>query len=122
MTHRTLIVARMNPEHADEVAAAFAASDAGELPHMIGVSRRTLFRFHDLYMHLVEADQDIAAPLYSARGHSLYHDINSALAQYISPFDPNWKEPKDAMAEPFYTWSAPGGGACGCGGQATCSG
>ncbi|MFI6823846.1 TcmI family type II polyketide cyclase [Micromonospora sp. NPDC050187] len=103
--HRTLIVARMNPADAASVANIFAESDATELPHMIGVDRRTLFRFHDLYFHLVEADQSINRDLYKARSHPLYQDINEKLAQFISPYDPGWKEPKDAMAEPFYTWT-----------------
>jgi len=103
--HRTLIVARMDPADADAVASAFAESDATDLPHMIGVSRRTLFRFHSLYFHLVEADEDISPKLYEARGHPLYRDLNAKLGELISPYDPNWREPKDAMAEPFYAWT-----------------
>lgn len=103
--HRTLIVARMDPADAPGVAGAFAASDDTELPHMIGVSRRTLFAFHNLYFHLVEADDDIAPNLYEARKHPLYGRINTDLAQFISPYDPDWKEPKDAMAVPFYSWT-----------------
>lgn len=104
--HRTLIVARMKPEEADNVAEIFAESDATELPYLIGVSRRTLFRFHDLYFHLVEADEDIKPDLYKARSTPLYGRINEALTHHISPYDPNWKEPKDAMASPFYVWEA----------------
>ncbi|MFC3997691.1 TcmI family type II polyketide cyclase [Nocardiopsis sediminis] len=103
--HRTLIVARMNPGDADNVANVFAESDASELPHLIGVDRRTLFRFHDLYFHLVEADQSITENLYRARSHPLYGDIHTKLAQFISPYDPAWSEPKDAMAEAFYSWT-----------------
>ncbi|MCP2341087.1 TcmI family type II polyketide cyclase [Actinomadura rupiterrae] len=106
MAHRTLIVARMEPSHADAVAQIFGESDSTDLPHMIGVSRRTLFRFHDLYFHLVEADDDITPNLYKARSHPLYDDINKRLAEQVSPYDPNWKEPKDAMALPFYSWEA----------------
>jgi cyclase len=102
---RTLIVARMKPEDADAVAGIFAQSDATELPHMIGVSRRTLFRFHDLYFHLVEAAGDIVPDLYKARSHPLYEDINQKLAVYMRPYDPSWKEPKDSMASPFYHWT-----------------
>lgn len=102
--HRTLIVARMEPDQAPAIAKIFAESDATELPHMIGVSRRTLFRFHDLYFHLVEADEDITPNLYKARSHPLYDDINRRLANHVRPYDPNWREPKDAMAEPFYVW------------------
>src|SRR5215212_7457579 len=43
--HRTLIVARLDPERQPDVAQIFADSDATELPHMIGVNRRTLFGF-----------------------------------------------------------------------------
>ncbi|GLW63913.1 polyketide synthase [Actinomadura rubrobrunea] len=103
--HRTLIVARMEPDQAEAVGRLFAASDETELPHLIGVSRRTLFRFHDLYFHLVEADQDITPNLYKARSNPLYTELSESLAKHVRPYDPNWKEPKDAMAEPFYVWT-----------------
>lgn len=106
MAHRTLIVARMEDKDSDAVAELFAKSDSTELPHLIGVSRRTLFRFHGLYFHLVEADNDISPNLYKARSHPLYGEINKGLAEYMTPFDPDWQEPKDAMAEPFYVWQA----------------
>ncbi|MEO3812329.1 TcmI family type II polyketide cyclase [Sphaerisporangium sp. B11E5] len=106
--HRTLIVARMEPSETEAVAKIFAESDASELPHLIGVSRRTLFRFHDLYFHLVEADHDITPNLYKARTHPLYGEINQRLNEHIRPYDPGWREPKDAMADPFYTWEADG--------------
>ena len=107
--HRTLIVARMDPADAAGVAGAFAASDDSDLPRMVGVARRTLFAFHDLYFHLVEADEDITKNLYRARSHPLYNDINTALSRYIRPYDPDWQEPKDAMAVPFYTWTPESG-------------
>lgn len=107
--HRTLIVARLRPGRADDIAGIFGDSDATDLPHMVGVSRRTLFRFHDLYFHLVEADQDISPNLYRARSHPLYEEINTRLAECVSPYDPDWKEPKDAMATPFYVWTKDGG-------------
>jgi cyclase len=102
--HRTLIVARMKPENAPDVAQIFADSDATDLPEMVGVSRRTLFAFHNLYFHLVEADQDVSPNLYRARSHPLYQEINQRLGAFISPYDPDWKEPRDAMAQPFYQW------------------
>ncbi|MEU0254355.1 TcmI family type II polyketide cyclase [Streptomyces sp. NPDC006184] len=102
--HQNLIVARMEPSQAASVAQIFAESDASELPDLIGVSRRTLWRFHDLYFHLVEADQEITPNLYRARSHPLYEDIHVRLARHITPYDPAWSEPKDAMASAFYTW------------------
>ncbi|MFD4173239.1 MULTISPECIES: TcmI family type II polyketide cyclase [Streptomyces] len=107
--HRTLIVARMDLADAEAVGSVFADSDSTELPHLVGVSRRTLFAFHNLYFHLVEAEEDIAPRLYEARSHPLYEDVNTRLGRYISPYDPDWREPKDAMAVPFYSWT-PGQG------------
>jgi cyclase len=104
--HRTLIVAKFQTDDPQEIADVFAESDATDLPNMVGVSRRTLFGFHDLYFHLVEADEDINPNLYKARKGALYQDINTKLAKLVSPYDPNWKEPKDAMASPFYVWTA----------------
>ncbi|MGW2395957.1 TcmI family type II polyketide cyclase [Kitasatospora sp. NPDC001664] len=107
--HRTLIVARMDLADAEGVAQVFADSDGTELPHLVGVSRRTLFAFHNLYFHLVEAEQDIAPNLYRARSHPRYQEINTRLGEFITPFDPNWREPRDAMAVPFYSWTPDGG-------------
>ncbi|CRK55089.1 Polyketide cyclase WhiE VII [Alloactinosynnema sp. L-07] len=104
--HRTLIVAKLKTSDPQEIANVFAESDATDLPHMVGVSRRTLFTFHDLYFHLVEADDDITPDLYKARSHPLYSKIHNDLLPLVFPYDPNWKEPKDAMANPFYVWDA----------------
>lgn len=103
--HRTLIVARLKTDNPEDIADVFEESDASELPHMVGVSRRTLFTFHDLYFHLVEADGDISPSLYRARDHPLYQDIHDRLAELVYPYDPAWSEPKDAMATPFYVWT-----------------
>jgi hypothetical protein len=103
---RTLIVARLDPADRAAVADIFAESDATELPHLIGVHRRSLFWFHGLYFHLVEAEKRIDSSLYQARSHPLYQDINQKLAKHMTPFDPGWKEPKDSMAEQFYSWEA----------------
>jgi cyclase len=103
---RTLIVARLKTRDPSGIAEVFGQSDATELPHLVGVSRRTLFTFHDLYFHLVEAERDIMPNLEKARSHPLYADINTRLTQFVWPYDPNWKEPKDAMASPFYVWTA----------------
>ncbi|MET0425251.1 MAG: TcmI family type II polyketide cyclase [Actinoplanes sp.] len=104
--HRTLIIAKWKSDDPAAVAGIFAESDATDLPHMIGVSRRTLFAFHDLYIHSIEADGDISPNLYRARSHPLYEDINQRLAEHVYPYDPAWAEPKDAMAKPFYVWTA----------------
>jgi cyclase len=104
--HRTLIVAKMKTDDPQDIARVFAESDATDLPLMVGVNRRTLFTFHDLYFHLVEADEDISPALYKARSHPLYSEVNTRLTEFVSPYDPDWREPKDAMAQPFYVWTS----------------
>lgn len=104
--HRTLIVARMDPADTDAVAKVFADSDASDLPGLVGVARRTLFRFHDLYFHLVEADEDITPNLDRVRSHPRWNEVNTRMAQFVRPYDPGWREPRDAMATPFYVWEA----------------
>ena len=104
MTQRNLIVARLDPRHIDDVAGLFAESDRTELPGMVGATRRTLYTFHDLYFHFVEAEGDVAAGLREVRTHPLFTGLNEALAEYVRPYDPGWREPKDAMARPFYEW------------------
>jgi cyclase len=108
--HRTLIVAKFDPADAAQVAKIFEESDAGGLPGMVGARSRTLFSFHDLYFHLVEAEEDIGPNLYRVRSHPLFRDVNTKLAEFIRPYDPGWREPKDAMANVFYEWEQPDAG------------
>ena len=107
MAYRMLIVARMNEADQDSVANLFAESDATDLPVSLGAQRRTLFHYHGLYLHLVEADMDFADRLREARRNPLFADVNAKLSRYITPYDPRWTEPRHAMAEPFYTWTLP---------------
>jgi cyclase len=111
VSHRTLIVARMNPSDEEAVAQIFSESDAGDLPHLVGVSHRELFAFHGLYFHLIEAPDSINAPLANVREHPLFVDVNTKLEKYISAYDPaTWRGPRDAMARSFYSWTAPPAG------------
>jgi cyclase len=107
--HRTLIVARLRPGHADDVAEAFAESDSTELPHLLGVTGRSLFSFHDLYFHLIETPGDLRPGLAKARHGKLFTELSTRLDDYISPYDPGWREPADAMAREFYRWTPDGG-------------
>ncbi|NUS13140.1 MAG: TcmI family type II polyketide cyclase [Streptomyces sp.] len=103
----TLIVARMKPDSAAEVARIFGESDSGRLPHLIGVRERRLFRFHDLYMHYIAAEEEVRRPLAEVREHPLFTDVNERLAAHIAAYDPQtWRGPEDAMAHEFYTWQA----------------
>ncbi|USQ86882.1 TcmI family type II polyketide cyclase [Streptomyces phaeoluteigriseus] len=105
MTHQTLIVARMAPGSAPDIAKLFEESDRGELPHLIGVSRRSLFQFDDVYLHLIESEQDPGPAIAKAVGHPEFRDISERLTSYVSAYDPaTWRSPKDAMAHCFYRW------------------
>ncbi|MFB7779545.1 TcmI family type II polyketide cyclase [Streptomyces bauhiniae] len=103
--HQGLIVARMAPGSAQDIAKIFTDSDRGELPHLVGVRRRSLFQFGDVYMHLVESDSDPAPAIAKVAGHPEFRGISERLSAYVSAYDPEtWRSPKDAMAERFYVW------------------
>jgi hypothetical protein len=105
MAYRMLIVARMNEVDRNAVARVFAESDATDLPVLMGTQRRTLFHYRGLYVHLVEADSDVSDRLREAGNNPLFVDVSAKLSPYITPYDPDWRQPRDALAEPFYTWT-----------------
>jgi cyclase len=103
--HQALIVARMAPRSAPAIADVFAASDKGELPHLVGVTRRSLFQFGDVYLHLLEAEQDPAPAIAKLTGHPEFRSVSDQLSAYVTAYDPQtWRSPKDAMAQCFYRW------------------
>ncbi|AZM75577.1 TcmI family type II polyketide cyclase [Streptomyces sp. G3] len=104
--HHTLIVARMAPGAAPDIAKVFAESDSGELPHLVGVNRRSLFEFGDgVYLHLIESDEDPAPTIGRLTGHPEFRQVSERLEPYVSAYDPaTWRGPKDAMARCFYRW------------------
>ncbi|MGW2425643.1 TcmI family type II polyketide cyclase [Streptomyces sp. NPDC001709] len=104
---RRLIVARMDEQHAHAVADAFAASDAGPLPGLVGVTGRSLFHYRGLYFHLIEAEEPVAERITEAAANPHFEDISRRLEPYVKPYDPDtWRGPADAMATRFYTWRA----------------
>lgn len=104
---RGVIVARIKPGSEQAVARIFAESDATELPHLTGVRHRSLFVLDDVYIHLVETDDDFATAVDSVRDHELFKDISRKLDPYIRPYNPEtWRSPKDAQAGEFYSWDA----------------
>jgi cyclase len=103
--HRSLIVARMKPDCAPDIADTFAESDRGELPGLIGVTGRSLFQFGDVYLHLIEAERPPGPEVARHEGHPEFRRISEALSAYVQAYDPlTWREPKDAMAREFYRW------------------
>jgi cyclase len=102
-----VIVARIKPGMKDKVAAVFARSDAGPLPHMAGVQRRSLFVLGDLYVHVLETEEDVEESVERVRDDPLFREVSESLEPYIEPYDPaTWRSPKDAMAVEFYRWEA----------------
>ncbi|MDH2387888.1 TcmI family type II polyketide cyclase [Streptomyces sp. HNM0663] len=101
----TLIVARMLPGSAQDIAEVFEESDRGELPRLVGVSRRSLFQFGDVYLHLIESDQDPEPAIAKVAGHPEFRAVSERLSAYVTAYDPaTWRSPKDAMARCFYHW------------------
>lgn len=107
--YRSLIVARMRPGSADAVADIFAGSDRGELPGLIGVTGRSLFRFgDDLYLHLIEAERPPGPEVARHLDHPEFRRVSDRLSVHVSAYDPDtWRSPKDAMAHEFYRWERP---------------
>ncbi|MET9117624.1 TcmI family type II polyketide cyclase [Streptomyces longwoodensis] len=105
--HHTLIVARMKPGAADDIARVFAESDSGDLPHLIGVTRRSLFQFGDVYLHLIESENDPGPAIARLTDHPEFREVSERLTPFVSAYDPEtWRGPKDAMAQCFYRWES----------------
>ena len=86
----------------------FGEFDATELPSLVGVRHRCLFVLGDLYVHLIETDDDPATSVAGVREHPLFVEISRRLQPYITPYDPRtWRSPADAMARLFYEWEPP---------------
>lgn len=105
--HRSLIVARVVPDAERQVAQIFAESDETELPRIAGVRHRSLYRLHDLYVHLLETADAGADALRAAREHPEFARVSERLQQYISPYLPTWRSPQDAVAHCFYRFDPP---------------
>jgi cyclase len=107
---RGVIVARIKPGSQEEVARIFAESDETELPVITGVRHRSLFVLDDVYIHLVETDDDFEVAVDKVRDNELFRDISRKLDPYIQPYNPEtWRSPKDAQAREFYSWDPPAG-------------
>jgi cyclase len=107
---RSLIVAKVVPTAESRVAEIFAESDATELPRLAGVRHRSLYRLHDLYVHLLETESSGEGAVETARRHPEFVRISNRLQPYVSPYLPTWRSPRDAMARCFYRWDASGNG------------
>lgn len=109
MSDRILIVARLAVGGSDEVARLFAESDEGELPRALGVTRRDLYTYRDLYFHQVQFAGSAADAMRAARERADFRELSDKLGAYVTPYDPaTWRSPADAMATGFYHWTPEG--------------
>jgi len=107
--NRTIIVARIEPNAERAVADVFAASDATSLPHDLGVQHRALYSLQDIYLHVIDFNDDPAQALRKAQDLPGFRQISTDLRPYIKPYDElTWRTPQDAVAKQFYRWSAAG--------------
>ena len=98
-------MARIKPGAEAAVAAIFAESDATELPGLVGVRHRSLFVFGDVYLHLIEGDDDLDERISAVRDHPEFKRISDRLEAFVAPYDPaTWRSPRDAMAREFYSF------------------
>ncbi|MER7441217.1 TcmI family type II polyketide cyclase [Micromonospora avicenniae] len=103
---RLLIVSRIAPGAEGRVAQIFTESDATELPGLTGVTHRSLYCLHDVFVHLMETADVAPEALSEARNHPLYRQVNERLSAHTSPYLPTWRSPRDAIAGCFYRWDA----------------
>jgi len=101
------MVRRMDPGNSERVARLFEGHDSTEPPGLVGATRRTLFRYQDLYTHLIEAEQDILPRLLEAGDHPLFQQIDRDLAPLLLPYDVDRPTLLQSRAEVFYSWERP---------------
>ncbi|MCE7083341.1 TcmI family type II polyketide cyclase [Streptomyces sp. ST2-7A] len=106
--HSTLVVARMDPASADEVARLFAEFDTTQMPHLMGTRRRQLFSYQGLYFHLQDFDHDDGRRrIEEAKTNRRFLAISEDLKPFVQAYDPaTWRSPSDALARRFYHWTA----------------
>lgn len=106
--HQTMIIAKMRSTDAPDVADIFTRYDATSMPHEIGVTSRSLYQFHGLYVHLIDFARPTAEAMRTAQQLPSFRAVSEDLRPFIEAYDPDWSSPRDAMADRFYRWTATG--------------
>ncbi|MEO3973717.1 TcmI family type II polyketide cyclase [Streptomyces sp. CAU 1734] len=103
-----LIVARMNVLSSIIVAKTFAEFDATELPGRTATSRRQLFAYHGLYLHLQDfGTGDGGAVIEAGEGDPGFAGISEDLRPHIAAYNPAARlSSADSVATCFYDWTA----------------
>lgn len=105
--NQIMIVAKMSAQDAPAVADIFTRSDATSMPEEIGVIGRSLYRFHGIYVHLIDFAVPAGEAMRTAQRLPAFRTVSDELRPYIDAYDPNWGSPLDAMADRFYHWTSP---------------
>ena len=92
------------PDSTEKVADIWAESDATELPRIAGVEHRSLWQLGDVYLQLLETTDEGQETIDRIKGHPEFARISARLGEFISPYLPTWRSPKDAQARCFYTY------------------
>jgi cyclase len=108
MVFRNVIVCRMVPGSEDKIAKVFGHYDKATRPQDFGVIGRILMSHHDLYIHIVERNEDPAISGQN-RGLPAFKEIAEAIGPYVTPYPRNWQNPSHSVAKEFYHWAAPAG-------------
>ncbi len=110
MVFRNVIVCRMVPGSEGTVGDVFGYYDRTTRPQDLGVIGRILLSHHDLYLHVIEREQD---PKISGqtRGLPAFQKIAEAIEPYVTPYPRYWKNPSDSVAKEFYHWTPEDGAA-----------
>ncbi|MDZ5442256.1 TcmI family type II polyketide cyclase [Micromonospora sp. 4G57] len=103
MVFRNVIVCHMVPGSENIVGDVFGYYDKTTRPQDLGVIGRILLSHEDLYIHVIEREQD---PKVSGqtRGLPAFQKIAEAIAPYVTPYPRYWKNPSDSVAKEFYRW------------------
>ncbi|MGR6320526.1 TcmI family type II polyketide cyclase [Micromonospora soli] len=107
MVFRNVIVCHMVPGSDNIVGDVFGYYDRTTRPQDLGVIGRILLSHDDLYVHVIEREQD---PKVSGqtRGLPAFQKIAEAIAPYVTPYPRYWKNPSDSVAKEFYRWAPDG--------------
>lgn len=106
MVYRALMIRTMRTADAPAVSAAFREHDRTPFPRRLGILRRTLFHYHGLYTHLIEAERDFMPDLTALHRDPQFTTVDRQVAPYLRPYDPERPSMRQARADVFYSWEA----------------
>ena len=107
LMQQIMIVAKMRAQDAPTVAEIFARSHATSMPHEIGVTSRMLYRFHEIYVHVIDLGCPAVEAMQTAQGLPSLRAVSEELKPFIEAYDANWHSACDAMAIRFNHWVPP---------------